>query len=381
MKKTKGFGLLGIIIIMIITSIVSGLATGVIMLNSTSKVKEVSDDKELQEFINVYETLLSRYYDNFDKKEVLKAAEEGMLNYLGDKYTTYLEDEEYQGILDDLSATYEGIGVEISNNLIVYVMPDSPAEKAGLKAEDLINKVNGITVTGLNSENISTLIRNDKSNNIALEVLRGEEILNFNLEKKSLTNKSVDYQVIENTSIGYLAITKFSEKLSEQVDLALKELESYNINSLIIDVRNNVGGYLDAAEKTSSLFLEEGKVIYSLENSNNTMILRDKTKEKREYPIVVLINENSASAAEILAAALNDSYNATIVGTQSYGKGKVQQVEPLETGGSIKLTTAKWLTPSGICIDGTGITPDYYIENDQLDIDSQLNKAIEILEN
>ena len=155
MKKTKGLGLLGIIIIMIITSIVSGLATGVIMLNSTSKVKEVSDDKELQEFINVYETLLSRYYDNFDKKEVLKAAEEGMLNYL--------------------SATYEGIGVEISNNLIVYVMPDSPAEKAGLKAEDLINKVNGITVTGLNSENISTLIRNDKSNNIALEVLRGEE--------------------------------------------------------------------------------------------------------------------------------------------------------------------------------------------------------------
>lgn len=381
MNKSKGFGLFGIIIIMIITSIVSGIATGVIMLNNKeTNISTISEDKNLQDFINVYETLLSRFYNDIDKEAMLKAAEDGMLNFLGDKYTTHLDDNEYQDILDELSATYSGIGVEISNNLIYNITPDSPAEKAGLLGGDLITKINGTDVTNMSGTEISALIKGDSSKTVSLEVNRNGETLKFTITKASLVNKSVNYQIIDNSTIGYLVITKFSENLHEQVSKALIELEKEGITSLIIDVRNNVGGYLIAAEKTASLFLEENKVIYSLQTSNNSITYRDTTKEKRNYPIVVLINENSASASEILAAALGESYNATLVGGKSYGKGKVQQVEPLENGGSLKLTTAKWLTPSGKCIDTIGITPDYYITNEKgTSVDNQLNKAIELL--
>ena len=161
---------------------------------------------------------------------------------------------------------------------------------------------------------------------------------------------------------------------------ALKELETKNITSLIVDVRNNAGGYLTSAEEVSSLFLKSGKVIYSLEANGSKMSYADKTEEHRTYPIVVLINGGSASAAEILAAALKDSYGAILVGTKSYGKGKVQQVMSLNNGDSVKYTSAKWLTPSNICIDGTGIMPDYVVEYDsESGHDYQLEKAKELL--
>ena len=380
MKKTKGFGLLGIIIIIIITAIVSSVATGVIMLNSTvnideNNIKDISNDKELMDFINVYETIMDKYYAEIDKEGMLKAAEEGMLDFLGDKYTTYLEDSEYNSIMDELSATYSGIGVTIENNRIVAITSNSPAEKVGLKVNDLLVKVNNQDVTQMNSEQISNIIKNSPTN-ISLIIKRNDLELSYNVEKKDLINVAIESKIIENTNIGYLKINKFSENLDEQVSNSLKNLESNAISSLIIDVRNNVGGYLSAAENTASLFLNYGKIIYSLETSNNTMVYKDETKEKREYDIVVLINGSSASAAEILAIALKESYGATLVGTKSYGKGKVQQI----IGDSAKYTFAKWLTPNGECIDGIGIMPDHIVSNMLGDItDYQLNKAIELL--
>ena len=380
MKKTKGFGLLGIIIIIIITAIVSSVATGVIMLNSTvnideNNIKDISNDKELMDFINVYETIMDKYYAEIDKEGMLKAAEEGMLDFLGDKYTTYLEDSEYNSIMDELSATYSGIGVTIENNRIVAITSNSPAEKVGLKVNDLLVKVNNQDVTQMNSEQISNIIKNSPTN-ISLIIKRNDLELSYNVEKKDLINVAIESKIIENTHIGYLKINKFSENLDEQVSNSLKNLESNAISSLIIDVRNNVGGYLSAAENTASLFLNYGKIIYSLETSNNTMVYKDETKEKREYDIVVLINGTSASAAEILAIALKESYGATLVGTKSYGKGKVQQI----IGDSAKYTFAKWLTPNGECIDGIGIMPDHIVSNMLGDItDYQLNKAIELL--
>lgn len=377
MKKTKGFGLLGVIIIMIITAIVSGITTGVIMLNnSKTNINNYSDDKELQEFISVYETLISKYYNDIDREGMLNAAEEGMLNFLGDKYTTYLNDTEYKEIIDDLAATYNGIGVEIKNNIIVNVTSSSPAEASGLKIGDIIIKINGEDVSNKDSSSISNIIKNTSSESVTLEINRNGEILNFTIKKTDLLNKVVKYQVIDGTSIGYLSIGKFSENLSSQVKDALTNLENQGIDSLIIDVRDNVGGYLFSAEETTSLFLEDGKKIYSLKTSNNEYTYKDKTKEKRNYPIVVLINNNTASAAEILAAALKESYGATIVGIKSYGKGKVQQVVPLDNGDSVKYTSAKWLTPNGECIDGKGINPDYVI----VDGNAQLEKAIELLQ-
>jgi len=380
MKKTRGFGLLGIILIMIITAIVSCIATGVIMLNSSSNIvsdniKDLSNDEDLIEFIEIYETLVSKYYDEIDKSGMLDAAEEGMLNFLGDKYTTYLEDSEYNEILNELAGTYNGIGIVIENNKIIEVTKDSPAERVGLEANDLIVKVNDADVINMTASQIGDLIKSG-AKTISLVIDRNGVRLNFTVEKTDLINIAIDYERIENTKIGYLQIKKFSENLDLQVSDALKELENSGIESLIIDVRNNVGGYLSAAEKTASIFLQSGKIIYSLETSNNTIKYKDETKENRNYDIIVLINNNSASASEILAAALKESYGATLVGTKSYGKGKVQQI----ISESAKYTFAKWLTPNGDCIDGIGINPDYNVTNIPSDMtDYQLNKAIELL--
>lgn len=380
MKKTKGFGLFEIIIIIVITALVSSITTGVIVLNSSVEIdnetaKNIIEDEELMDFINVYETVVSKYYDEIDKEGMLKAAEEGMLNFLGDKYTTYLDDTEYSSIISELASTYNGIGITINNNQIVDITKDSPAEKAGLEVNDLILKINGDVVQEMSSEEIGQIIKNSDSQ-IQLEIIRNGLELVYSVEKTELINVSVNYEVISDSSIGYLHISKFSENLAEQVNLALEDLEKEGIKSLIIDVRDNVGGYLSAAEKTASLFLSYGKVIYSLQTSSNTVVYKDTTKEKREYPIIVLINNGSASAAEILASALKESYGATLVGATTYGKGKVQQI----IGDSAKYTFAKWLTPNGTCIDGIGISPDYTVSNySSTSVDNQLNKAIELL--
>lgn len=381
MKKTKAFGLLEIIIIMVITAMVASIATGVIMLNSPQSrsggYKNYTNDEELKDFLDVYDTIISKYYDKVDKKGMLKAAEEAMLNFLGDKYTTYLEDSEYNNILNELSGNSDGIGVSIRGNIIMKVIVSSPAEKAGLEVNDEIIEINGIDVRGANSDTVGNLIRNETKETISLKVLRNGVELSFNIKKEKYTVTSTK---IKNTSIGYIYIKNFSENLSELVSEALRKLENDGITSLIIDVRDNVGGYLTSAEETASLFIAKGKTIYSLKNSSNTMVYEDETGEKREYPIIILINGNSASASEILAAALKDSYGAILVGTTSYGKGLVQQVMNLNGGGSIKTTTAKWYTPNGVCIDGIGINPDYFVTYaNGTPYDTQLTKAIELL--
>lgn len=382
MKKTKGFGLLGIIIIIIITAIVSSVATGVIVLNSQtisgSNGKYITNDEELNNFIEIYNTIVSRYYDEIDREKMLEAAEEGMLNYLGDKYTTFLEGNEYESLMGELSETYRGIGIAIANNIIVGVTEDSPASIAGLKVNDVLIKINNTLVTDKSNEEISDLIKKSQ-NLVKITIDRNGEEKNFEVEIKELINPSVYFEKINNTEIGYLQITKFSDNLHTYVKNALDNLEAENINSLIIDVRSNVGGYLGEAEKTAELFLEKGKVIYSLETSSGKTVYKDQTKEKRNYEIMVLINETSASASEVLAAALKESYGATLLGSRSYGKGKVQQI----IASSAKYTFAKWLTPNNVCIDGIGIMPDYMIINSAEDVvnnyDRQLNKAIELL--
>ncbi len=389
MKKEGGFGLLSIILIMIITAAVTSIATGVIAFNNSAGISvdnlNLTNDKDLRDFIEVYGTLVSKYYDNeIDKKAMLNAAEEAMLNFLDDSYTTYLNDEQYKEIIDELSGTYNGIGIEILGNKITKVTKSSPAEKAGLQKDDIIIEVNGIAIDKTTdeekSEQIKTIIKDENIKEVELVIERDNKKVVVKVEKTNLVNPSIVYEVLEGTSIGYIYIQNFSQNLGTQVNNALKELEAQDIKSLIIDVRDNVGGYLSAAEDVASLFLENGKIIYSLESTNSQFSYRDKTQEKRTYNIVVLINGSSASASEVLAAALRDSYGAKLVGTKSYGKGKVQQVVELDNGGSVKYTSAKWLTPKGECVDGQGLLPDYSADYVRLEkYDTQINKAIEVL--
>ena len=391
-KKNNGFGLLSVIIIIIITAIVSALATGIIVTSNSDGINitnyDLKDDKNLQEFIDLYKTILSKYYDDIDKEGMIKAAEEGMLNFLGDKYTTILSDSDYSTMMDGLKDEYEGIGITIEGNIIRDVTANSHAEKAGLLINDEIVTINNTNVQNLTSSEISNLIKNNNVDTVSLVIRRNGELINYTIKKSNLAYPYAEGEIIDNTTIGYLKISAFSEKLADQVEKEVTKLENNNINGLIIDLRNNGGGYLSAANETASIFLKKGLTIYSLTTNSNTTTIKDETDEYKEYRLVVLVNKQTASAAEILAAALKQSYGATLVGTQTYGKGKVQQISSLKSGETVKYTTAKWLTPSGVCIDGVGLNVDYnldlvynYNENNEIIgyEDTQLNKAIELL--
>ena len=218
-----------------------------------------------------------------------------------------------------------------------------------------------------------------------MEVLRNNELLEFNLERKDIYVPAVFSETFmrNNKTVGYLAIDKFSLTVAHQFKEKLKELEKQNIDSLVIDVRNNTGGYLMSAKDIIMMFLEEKEVIYSLKSKTNTTKYRDETKEHRTYPVAVLINENSASASEVLAGAIKYSYGGTLIGQKTFGKGKVQQTSDVDGGSMIKYTSAEWLLPNGDAIDQIGINPDIqvklsqeYYEDPSYDSDNQLQTAI-----
>ena len=392
MIKNKGFNLITVIIIICISSIISGITTGVIVTNGYKNstgltANELASDQDLKEFLEVYSSISDDYYENIDKKEMLDSAIDAMLNYLGDSYTTYMTNEEREALTEKLAGTYKGIGVEIRDREIINVIANSPAEKAGILAGDIIYKVNDIDVTTYTTDMIAVLIKNNKKEIINLTIQRAGIEMTFELKLEDVEISSVSSTMIENTNIGYLYISIFSKNVNKQVKEALASLENEGMEKLIIDLRDNSGGYLEGAESIANQFLQEGKIIYSLKNKTITQEVKDKTSEFKNYPIVVLINGSSASASEILAAALKDSYNAVLIGETSYGKGKVQQTVTLEDGSMAKYTSAKWLRPNGECIDEIGIIPDYVLkletredeEGNKYLIDTQFNKAVEYL--
>lgn len=388
MKKGKGFNLMSVVIIICITSLISAITAGIIVTNNYDlSYKGLSTDKNLNEFLKAYSNIVNNYYEDIDKEKMLDAAMDAMLNYLGDNYTTYLTKEQRKELEERLAGEYEGLGIKISGREIVEITENSPASEAGLMVGDLFVSVEGTDVTNATSSIISTLIRDDSKKEVNIVIDRNGNQMPFKITKSLIPTSSISYELKEN-NIGYLKIDIFSRPLTNEIEKALVDMESKGMEKLIIDVRDNTGGYLDSAETTASLFLEKGKLIYSLQDKNGKEDYKDTTETKRDYPIVVLINRNSASSSEILAAALKDSYNAILVGETSYGKGKVQQTYDIENGGMAKYTSAKWLRPNGSCIDGVGLKPDYevniiydYNENGEIVgyTDTQLNKAIEVI--
>ena len=393
-KNYRGFSLAWVIGIVVVTSIISGITTGVIVYNNNRlsynmTYGDLSDDKELNEFLTIYANILSDYYEDVDTGELLDKAIAGMMDYLGDDYSTYLDDETTAELFESLSGEYKGIGVSINNTdkSIVEVYKNTPASKAGIETGDIIVGFNNTDVTNMSATEVVEMIKNS-TGNFTLQLKRGEQTITVTLKNETLIAPNTDYYMIENTNIGYLYMETFSNTLATQVTSALEEMEKNGMTSLIIDLRNNTGGYLTSASDVASIFLEKGKRIYSLEYQNEVNHYNDETREHKEYNIAVLINENTASAAEILAAALKESYGATIVGETSFGKGKVQQTMQLDDGSMVKYTSAYWLTPNGTCIDEIGINPDYYVTNEEITDengtitginDLQLQKAIEIL--
>lgn len=380
--------ILELLIIVVFTALIACIATGLILNHQYKKNfnyidTDIMDNKKIVEFLETYSEIVDNFYEDVDGDKIIDAALEGMLEYLEDNYSIFLDKNESIDLTESLDGAYEGIGIVAIGNVVYNVYEDSPAEKAGILAEDEIIEINGTKVSLENYEKITELLYKDKENKII--VLRDGKEFTFNIEVSKVKVPSVSTNIIvsedKKQNIGYLALTTFSAHSYEEFQTELLELEKDGIDSLIIDLRDNTGGYLNVVSDITELFLKKGDVIYSLKNKDEKKVYKDKTKDSRNYKIVVLVNANTASASEILAAALHDSYGAEIVGKTTYGKGKVQTVKQYDDS-IVKYTSAEWLRPNGECVDEIGIKPDYDVDleyGQNVIYDLQLDKAIELL--
>lgn len=366
--KKPTFELWEVLVITLVSSVIMGLSTGYVAYRSNTKYVNTGNEY-INELVKSYNNITANYYDNIDEKSLVDAAINGMLNYLGDPYTTYLDKTNTNSLTDALAGTYEGIGIEVSKNdnneiEVKTVFDDTPSSEAGLLVGDVILKINEEDVTTKTTTDAVAIIKSSKSSNIKLQIKRNEEIKDIDVVRKELYLPVVSSELLNQNdkNIGYIAVDKFSETVFEQFSKELNKLEKNSLDGLIIDLRNNTGGFLVGATKMAELFLEKGKVIYSLQSKLDNEVTKDETDEKRDYKMFILVNKSSASASEILAAALKYSYGAKLVGTTTYGKGKVQKTSKLSDGTMYKYTSAKWLTPNGDCIDGIGLSPDLNVE-------------------
>lgn len=342
--------------------------------------------KDLSKLINVYDTIVSNYYGDLDKDQLVDNAIESMLNSIGDSYTTYTDEDETDSFLENIEGTYEGIGCMVAMNeaseiYVVSIFADSPAEKAGIQVNDIILKIDDEDYQGKTSEDMANYVKNNENDKINFVVKRGEEEIKLTITREKVEIPSVTSNLIESDDkkIGYIDISIFSGVTYKQFKNELENLEKQNIEGLVIDVRGDTGGYLSSVTDISSLFLEKGKIIYQLEDNKKTEKIKDETKEHRTYPIAVLIDGGSASASEILASAIKESYNGFVVGVNSYGKGTVQKTKQLSDGSMIKYTIQKWLTPDGNWINETGVEPTNIVALNSQEEDNQLNTAIDLI--
>ena len=378
-----------VIFLLVLTAIIS-LIVGYFL---NYKKEEKVTDTNLNKIIDNYNYIVDNYYEDVDKAELAKGAVKGMLSSLGDEYSELLEQDDNRSFYINLEGTYDGIGIEIyndeNNNIVVLgIIENSPAEKAGLQIGDIIKQIDDKSLENTNIKELTNYVQENKNDTYNLIVVRNGEEMNITIERQTITIKSVSSKVIErdNKKIGYIYISVFANATGSQFKKALQELEEQNIDSLIIDVRNNTGGHLTTAVSILSNLLDSKKVIYQIEKNKKTTKYYSSGTVTKTYPIVVLQNGNSASASELLSSALKESYGATIVGEKSYGKGTVQELVDLGSDDNYKFTTKKWLTPNGNSINKEGVKPDIevtlseeYSANPSDDNDNQLQEAINYL--
>ncbi|MBD9098185.1 S41 family peptidase [bacterium] len=389
--KKEGFNYPEMIIIMII-SILFGFLIGNVVSFTKKETTNTNVSSELKEFVNTYNDIVNNYYDKVNKEELIDAGIKGMINYLDDPYATYFDGTSSTTFNQTLEGNYEGIGVEVTadNNKvkITKVFADTPAKKAGLKVGDYITKVNGTSTEGKTLSEVVSSIKNAKSKEVEITITRDNQEHTIKVTRSNVDMPYTSSKVYEENGkkIGYLKIEMFSNNITKQVKKELESLKKKNIDKLVIDVRDNPGGYLTQVTEILSLFMNKKDVIYQLQTKNNKQkVYGTSSKATYNYPVVVLINENSASASEILASAFKETYGAEVVGVNSYGKGTVQKAGDLNNGDTIKYTVQKWLTPKGNWINEKGVTPTKEVklelkENETLteNNDNQLKTALEV---
>lgn len=361
--------------------------------SDTQEVLDADSEKKIKELLGQMELY---YYEDIDTEELTNGLYKGLFEGLGDPYSVYYTKEEYDSMMASTSGTYCGIGAVLSQDMktmqvtVLHVYKDTPADKAGLKDGDTILKLDNIEATSMELSELVTNIRGDKGTKVHLEVYReGEkDKLEYDIERDKVEVPTVEYEMLEN-NVGYIQITEFAEPTETQFTEAVNALQAQGMQAMIVDLRDNPGGYLSAVTEILDDILPEGITVYTEDKYGKRQNYTSDDEHRIEIPMAVLINENSASAAEIFAGAIKDYDYGTLIGTKSFGKGIVQTVKQLKDGSAIKLTTAKYYTPNGNYIHEVGIEPDVELEyeytgdtNEDYDKsqDNQIQKALEILE-
>jgi len=378
--------ILVVVIISCFVGMISGAAAIISINNKNSDKVETSGFNEVSA---LYDKILNEYYTNVDEETLIEGAMSGMLSTL-DVNSSFLDQNATNSFNNRMKGEYYGIGIEaLTLNdvgvLVVGVLENSPAEKNGLKDGDIILSINGISLKGKTASYFTSLV-NSLETDLKLKITRDDKILDFTLsaEKIIISSVSTNTFLKEGKRVGYIKISIFAANTASQFTTKLQELESSGIDSLIIDVRDNAGGYLSNTATILELFMKKGAVLYQTETKDATTKRKDLTDTSRNYPVAILVNGSSASASEVLAASFEDNYNSELIGTTTYGKGTVQEtISVLDGSSTAKITTKKWLTPKGVWIDGKGLEPtikieinDNYLTNPIFENDNQLSVAL-----
>ena len=382
------------VMLIVVTALVTFLITAVGMYNYYVKTEDglakalvTTETTKLDKKIQLVREYLDKSYlgEITDEEKLIESAVKGYVYGLGDEYTEYLTKEEYEELMVSVNGDYVGIGIYMTqdkyeNIIVLLPIEGSPAEEAGLKTGDIITKVNGEECTGMDLSTVANKVKGEEGSTVELEILRDEKTFNKTIERRKVEINHINSKVLDG-NIGYIQILAFDDGCSEEFETKLDELLEKNIKSLIIDVRNNGGGIVTEAINISELFISKGKTIMIERDKNsNEEITKAKTdaKVKPDLNIVILTNENSASASEIFVGALKDKEVAKVIGTKTFGKGVMQEIVPVKSGGALKVTIEEFKTPNGDTINKKGIEPNVTVEdNEKTETDEQLQKAIE----
>ncbi len=340
----------------------------------------------------IKEKINEEYIGTIDEKQMAEYTIKGYVAGLGDKYSAYYTKEEMADLMEDTQGNFVGIGVYLildeERNLVkIYgVIPNSPAEAAGVQAGDYITSINGMNVDGSQLEKISDELRGKEGSKVTFKVLRDTQTLEFNVTRRKVEIVHVTGQMVED-NIGYIAVDSYEGNVAEQFEKEYDDLVKKGMKALIVDIRNNGGGLVDQSVQMADYFLDTGtNILIERDNKQRETITKAETRKKITMPTVVLVNEYSASASEIFSAAVKEKAdNVTIVGTKTFGKGVIQGLYNLTDGSGLKITIEEYFTPDHNEINKVGVEPDYVVDDYQYtskletDKDTQYQKAVEVL--
>lgn len=349
-----------------------------------------TSDSKLSTILGIIEQY---YYQDVDADDLVNGIYKGVVEGLNDPYSEYYTSEEFKDLMASLTGNYSGIGALLQKNMesglvsITKVYAGTPAEAAGLKADDIIISADGHLSTDEKLDAFVQRIRGEEGTEVELVIARNGEEITVKCKRASIATPTVEYQMLEG-NVGYIVVSQFTDHTYDDFKAAYEDLEKQGMTSIIFDMRNNGGGLVDSVVEMLDYLLPEGTVVYTMDKDGKREDFTSDDANSKSIPSVVLVNGNTASAAEIFTGAVRDFKYGTIIGTQTFGKGIVQSTIPLSDGSALKLTTQTYYTPSGECIHGTGIKPDIELEYEfmggeddtySVELDNQIQKALEVL--